>query len=111
MNKTPAGRKVGPLVPFREMWAYLQMWFPLLPSQILHDEITTIDNALTRPWTVTKNYRRDRDPIWIESICTEANPHIRLGKENYMLSADGYLMPAKKNQQPPDLKYFSQSQK
>jgi len=30
MNKTPAGRKVGPLVPFREMWAYLQMWFPLL---------------------------------------------------------------------------------
>jgi len=28
-----------------------------------------------------------------------------------MLSADGYLMPAKKNQQPPDLRYFSQSQK
>src|SRR5262249_23769220 len=24
----------------------------------LHDEITTIDNALTRPWTITKNYRR-----------------------------------------------------
>jgi hypothetical protein len=78
---------------------------------ILHDEITTIDNALTRPWTVTKNYRRDRNPIWIESICMEANPHIRIGKENYMLSADGYLMPAKKNQQPPDLRYFKQSQK
>jgi hypothetical protein len=78
---------------------------------ILHDEITTIDNALTRPWAVTKNYRRDRNPIWIESICMEANPHIRIGKENYMLSADGYLMPTKKNQQPPDLKYFSQSQK
>jgi hypothetical protein len=80
-------------------------------SDILHDEITTIDNALSRPWTVTKNYRRDRNPIWIESICTEANPHIRLGKENYMLSADGYLMPAKKNQKPPDLRYFNQSQK
>ena len=26
--------------------------------KILHDEITTIDNALTRPWTVTKSYRR-----------------------------------------------------
>src|SRR5258707_14781461 len=25
---------------------------------ILHDEITVIDNALTRPWTVIKNYRR-----------------------------------------------------
>ena len=80
-------------------------------SDILHDEITTIDNALSRPWTVTKNYRRDHNPIWIESICSEANPHIRLGKENYMLSADGYLMPAKKNQKPPDLRYFNQSQK
>jgi hypothetical protein len=28
-----------------------------------------------------------------------------------MLSADGYLMPAKKNQAPPDLRYFNQSQK
>src|SRR6266545_4114894 len=28
---------------------------------ILHDEITTYDNALSRPWTVTKNYVRDRN--------------------------------------------------
>src|SRR5262245_14936776 len=27
-------------------------------SNILRDDITTIDHALTRPWTVTKNYRR-----------------------------------------------------
>ena len=27
---------------------------------ILLNEITTIDNALTRPWTVTKKYRRER---------------------------------------------------
>ena len=25
---------------------------------MLHDEITTIDHALTRPWIVTKDYRR-----------------------------------------------------
>jgi hypothetical protein len=56
---------------------------------ILHDEITTIDHALTRPWTVMKNYRRVRNPIWIEAVCAEANPHVRIGKENYMLSADG----------------------
>src|SRR6184192_2347650 len=33
---------------------------------ILYDEITTLDNALTRPWTVTKNYRRDQNsrPVW-----------------------------------------------
>src|SRR5438105_12774553 len=28
---------------------------------ILHDEITVTDNALTRPWTVDKRYRRNTD--------------------------------------------------
>ncbi len=78
---------------------------------VLLDEITTIDNALTRPWTVTKKYIRVRNPIWIESICSESNEHIKLGKENYMISADGLLMPAKKGQKPPDLKYFDQTRK
>ena len=79
--------------------------------EILRDEITTIDNALTRPWTIIKNYRRVRNPIWVESVCMEANPHVRIGKENYMMSADGYLMPAKKNQAPPDLRYFNQQKR
>ena len=78
---------------------------------ILHDEITTIDHALTRPWTVHKKYRREGNPIWIEAVCSESNPHLRIGKENYMLSADGYLMPTKKGQEPPDLRYFRQSRK
>jgi len=30
---------------------------------LLHDEITTIDHALTRPWTVVKNFSRQRNPI------------------------------------------------
>ena len=33
---------------------------------VLHDEVTTVDNALTRPWTVVKNYNRVRNPIWVE---------------------------------------------
>jgi hypothetical protein len=80
---------------------------------LLHNEITTIDNALTRPWTVMKNYRRDPDPqpVWLEYICAEGNPHVRIGKENYMLSAEGLLMPAKKGQEPPDLRYFNQTRK
>jgi hypothetical protein len=41
----------------------------------------------------------------------EANPLLRIGKENYMMSADGYLMPAKKDQPPPDLRYFNQARK
>jgi len=28
-----------------------------------------------------------------------------------MVSGDGYLMPVKKNQAPPDLRYFDQSRK
>src|SRR4051812_36748729 len=37
---------------------------------LLHDEITVIDNALTRPWTVDKRYVRNPDlrAEWPESI-------------------------------------------
>jgi hypothetical protein len=73
---------------------------------LLHDEITTIDHALTRPWTVTKNYRRERNVVWVENICNEYNPHVAIHNELYYLSAEGYLMPAKKDQPPPDLRYF-----
>ena len=73
---------------------------------ILHDEITTIDNALTRPWTAMKNYRRLPSVIWMEDNCTEGNNHIVIGEQNYFVSGDGYLMPARKGQQPPDLRYF-----
>ena len=75
---------------------------------ILHDEITVIDNALTRPWTVDKRYVRNAFPgsEWFESVCIEYNAQVFIGKENYFLSADGLLMPAKKEQAPPDLRYF-----
>jgi hypothetical protein len=43
---------------------------------------------------------------WREDVCAEGNMHVGIGKENYFLSADGYLMPAKKDQPPPDLRYF-----
>jgi hypothetical protein len=77
---------------------------------LLHDELTTIDHALTRPWTVMKTYKRENDPIWNEYDCNEGNNHVAVGKENYFLSGDGYLMPARKGQRPPDLRYFGQSQ-
>jgi hypothetical protein len=75
---------------------------------VIHDEITLIDHALTRPWTVTKDYRRTSQPrpLWRETGCAENNAHTRVGGEDYMLSPDGLLMPAKKDQAPPDLRYF-----
>jgi hypothetical protein len=78
-------------------------------ANVLHDEITTIDHALERPWTVIKDYRRaksDRPIWWIESVCTENNEHVTIADEVYFLSAGGLLMPSKKDQPPPDLRYF-----
>jgi hypothetical protein len=75
--------------------------------EVAHDEVTVIDHALTRPWTVTKNYRRVAEPrpLWTEEYC-ENNNHVVIGNEHYVLSADGLLMPAQKDQPPPDLRYF-----
>ena len=80
-------------------------------KDLMHVEMTSIDNALTRPWTVTKNFRRAREVRWSENNCTEGNMHVVVGSENYFLSADGYLMPARKDQPPPDLRYFVQTKK
>jgi hypothetical protein len=77
-------------------------------KNILVDEITTIDNALTRPWVVTKKYRRNAEPmpVWHFNDCSENNSLVFIGKDNYYVSGDGFLMPVKKGQPPPDLRYF-----
>jgi hypothetical protein len=75
-------------------------------KDLLHIEITTIDNALTRPWSVMRPYRREANPIWMFVDCSEDNRHVWVGKESYFVSADGLLMPTKKGQVPPDLRYF-----
>src|SRR5215467_3041210 len=76
--------------------------------KILHDQITVFDHALTRPWVVDKKYVRDASPRprWWENNCMETNNLVAVGKEMYAISADGYLMPVKKDQAPPDLRYF-----
>jgi hypothetical protein len=72
---------------------------------VLRNEITTIDHALTRPWTVTRSYRRDRKPIWFEHLC-EINNNVEIGSESYFVGADGALMPTRKDQPPPPLRGF-----
>jgi hypothetical protein len=80
---------------------------------VFHDQVTVFDHALTRPWTVIKNYRREpgAQPYWREVSCAENNNHLEIGKQAYMLSADGYLMPTKKDQPGPDLRYFKPAQR
>ncbi len=80
--------------------------------KILHDELTVIDHALTQPWTVDKKYVLDPNPRpdWLEFYCTENNNQIVIGNDNYFLSGDGMLMPARRDQPPPDLRYFKRTQ-
>ena len=80
-------------------------------ADVLRDEITLIDNAFTEPWTVTRSYKRHRDLFWAEWSCGENNEHVFIRNEAYFLSADGFLMPTRKDQPPPDTRYFSVSKK
>jgi hypothetical protein len=79
--------------------------------EVIHDVMTTIDHALAHPWTIDKAYRRQKEPNWVQNICTVGNMHVQIGKDAYFLSADGLLMPTRKDQQPPDLRYFKQTRK
>jgi hypothetical protein len=78
---------------------------------IVHDRITTIDRALTQPWTVLKNYRRIPRPVLAEQTCAEANQHVFLRRESYYVSMDGYLMPTRRDQPAPDLRNFAPGRK
>ena len=77
-------------------------------QNLLHDEMTVEDNALTRPWTVKKSYRRSAEahPQWPEHICVWEIKTLRVGDEIYVIGEDGLLAPTKKDQEPPSLKYF-----
>ena len=80
---------------------------------ILHNVITVFDRALTRPWTVDKTYRRgtQKYPNWSRFSCLEGTGYVTIGKEYYLVGGDGSLMPTRKGQLPPDLRYFPQAQK
>ncbi len=77
---------------------------------LLRVEMTTIDNSLTRPWTVLKVFKRKTDVWWSEDDCIEGQAHVTIGDQVYFKSADGTIMPMKKDQPPPDLKYFKRPQ-
>jgi hypothetical protein len=41
-------------------------------KDLLRYEITTMDHALIRPWTVLKTFRRVHNVLWSEDQCSEA---------------------------------------
>jgi hypothetical protein len=80
----------------------------------LYDDISVIDRAMTRPYTkVQKAVRKpDPRPAWILETCPVDNVWIKIGNEAYVVNtADGKLMPAYKDQPPPDLSYFERPRK
>ena len=83
-----------------------QIFLDRIDKDILHDRITTIDDALTRPWTVIKSYVRNRNPKWAEYNCEVSNTNVRIGPEEYGVSVDGLLRPFRQGQPAPDLRYF-----
>lgn len=82
-------------------------------QNLLHDDITSYDHALTEPWTKKRTYRRNAtpQPVWLEEACAADNAMVRIGDDPYFLSSEGLLMPVRKGQAPPDLRYFKGAQK
>jgi hypothetical protein len=80
-------------------------------ADTLYDDITVFDHALTRPWTLHKKAERTQSarPVWVSDLCEENNSLVQIGDQTYFHDADGLLMPMKKNQPPPDLRYFKKA--
>jgi len=80
----------------------------------LYDDITVFDHALTRPWGKLQKLVRKKDPrpVWQLETCPLDNVWVKIGDEAYVVNVNnGKLMPAYKDQPPPDLSYFDQSRK
>jgi hypothetical protein len=78
------------------------------PDTIL-DEITVHDHALTHPWSIVKKASRNPKPkpMWHTEACAEGTGMVKIGDDAYFLSGDNKLMPVRKGQPAPDLRYFN----
>ena len=68
-----------------------------------------------RSTTRSRGHGRSRGPTSATAIpngasmsAAASNQHVVIGHEDYLMSADGLLMPVRKGQKPPDLRYFDQ---
>jgi hypothetical protein len=44
---------------------------------------------------------RERHAVWLETICGEVEPQGKIGAEDYYVTSDGLMMPARKDKPPP----------
>ena len=95
-----------PLAPDNETVVKERFFLDAANHDLLHDTITTIDHAFTKPWTVTRGYNRIAHVPYVETNCDAENHYVWLGSETYFITVDGVLMPTKKDQPAPDLRNF-----
>jgi hypothetical protein len=70
-----------------------------IDAETLEDRITTIDDALTKPWTIHQRYSLQTDDVvWTEYVCAENNRHLLLGDEWYFVDDEGNLQPTRDGQ-------------
>src|SRR5215470_7542101 len=81
-----------------------------MPRRIYTDgrEFPKDEEPSYQGYSIGKWLDTDGNGLWQDYNCDEANNHVVIGKENYFLSGDGLLMTTKKDQPPPDLRYFKQ---
>lgn len=76
--------------------------FRRIDANTLENTITTIDDALSGPWTVKRRYSHtpfSEEVLWVEYVCAENNRHIQLGDEWYFLNTEeGTLDPTREGQ-------------
>jgi hypothetical protein len=111
--KGPRGVEASDLPTDRDNQGIIKERFHLDPADpnVILDEITLIDHAFTRPWTMVRKAARERNAAWTSEACPDEGTHMRIGKEAYYLSSEGLLMPTRKDQPPPSLKYFAPTRK
>jgi hypothetical protein len=68
-----------------------------IDENTLENRITTIDDALTGPWTINQRYSHETENVvWIEYVCAEGNRHLKLGNEWYFINDEaGTLDPTR----------------
>jgi hypothetical protein len=75
-------------------------------KDVLGYEITTVDHALTKPWTVLKTFRREPNSSGprISAARTTITSSSAINSTSSPATAN--LMPTRKDQPPPDTRYF-----
>ena len=76
--------------------------FRRIDESTLENTITTIDDALSGPWTVQRTYSHEsfsEDVLWVEYVCAEKHRLINLGVDWYFLNKEeGTLDPTREGQ-------------